>query len=87
MTEYPYYIAVTYDAGLLKKIKFGVQSGRKFKTFSDCAEAIRNRYEKLPSTKNQQILILEYTNQYESKIIEICHGEWWTSIEEPVVLM
>lgn len=87
MTEYPYYIAVTYDAGLLKKIKFGVQSGRKFKTFSDCAEAIRNRYEKFPDAKNQQILILEYTNQYESKIIEICHGEWWTSIEEPVVLM
>lgn len=87
MTEYPYYIAVTYDAGLLKKIKFGVQSGRKFKTFSDCASAIRNRYEKFPDTKNQQILILEYTNQYESKIIEICSGEWWTSIEEPVVLM
>ncbi len=87
MTEYPYYIAVTYDAGLLKKIKFGVQSGRKFKTFSDCGEAIRNRYEKFPDTKNQQILILEYTNQYESKIIEICTGEWWISIEEPVVLM
>lgn len=87
MTEYPYYIAVTYDAGLLKKIKFGVQSGRKFKTWSDCAEAIRNRYEKFPDTKNQQILILEYTNQYESKIIEICHGECWTSFEAPVVLM
>lgn len=87
MTEYPYYIAVTYDAGLLKKIKFGVQSGRKFKTFSNCAGAIKNRYEKFPDTKNQQILILEYTNQYESKIIEICSGEWWTSIEEPVVLM
>lgn len=87
MTEYPYYIAVTYDAGLLKKIKFGVQSGRKFKTWSDCAEAIRNRYEKFPDTKNQQILILEYTNQYESKIIEICHGECWTSLEAPVVLM
>lgn len=87
MTEYPYYIAVTYDAGILKKIKFGVQNGRKFKTFSDCANAIHNRYVKFPITKNHQILILEYTNQYESKIIEICHGEWWTSLEEPVVLI
>ena len=87
MTEYPYYIAVKYDAGLLKKLKFGVQNGRKFKTFSDCAAAIRNIYVKKTQTMNNQILILEYTDQYESKIIEICHGEWWTSVEEPVVLM
>ena len=84
MTNYPYYKAVTYDAGILKKIGFGVQDGKKFKTLSDCADAIKRRYKKLPHTMNQQILILEYTDQYESKIIEICQGDGWTSVATPV---
>lgn len=87
MTEYPYYIAVTYDAGLLKKIKFGVQSGRKFKTFADCADAIRKMYKRKPQTKEEQILILEYTNQYESKIMDICMGDDWHSIGAPVKII
>ena len=86
MTQYPYYIAVTYDAGILKKIGFGVQGGKKFKTLSDCTNAIKRRYKGLPQTMNHQILILEYTNQYESKIIEICQGEIWTSVEKPADL-
>jgi len=87
MTNYPYYKAVTYDAGILKKIGFGVQDGKKFNTWYDCAVAIRNRYKKLPQTMKDQILILEYTNQYESKIIDICHGEVWTSVTNATKLM
>lgn len=86
-TNYPYYIAVSYDAGILRKIRFGTSDGKKFKTWSDCAEAIRRRYANFPSTKNQQILILEYSGQYESKIIEICQGDNWISVEAPIKLM
>lgn len=87
MTNYPYYIAVTYDAGILVKIKFGVQNGCKFNTWSDCAEAIKKRYKNFPNTKNQQILILEYSNQYESKIIDVCQGDNWNSVAYPIKLM
>lgn len=87
MNTYPYYKAVIYDAGILKKIGFGVQDGKKFKTLSDCADAIKRRYEKLPHTMKQQILILEYTDQYESKIIEVCQGDNWISVAAPVILM
>lgn len=87
MTNYPYYIAAIYDAGILKKIRFGVQNGKKFKTWSDCAEAIRRRYSKYPYSKNQQILILEYSDQYQSKIVEVCQGDNWNSISAPDKLM
>ena len=87
MINYPYYIAAIYDAGILKKIRFGIRNGKKFKTWSDCAEAIRKRYSKYPYSKNQQILILEYIDQYQSNIIEICKGDNWISVEEPVKLM
>ena len=86
-TNYPYYIAVSYDAGILRKIRFGTSDGRKFKTWSDCAEAIRRMYQKFPFTKDKQILILEYSGQYESKIIEICQGDNWISVEAPIKLM
>lgn len=87
MQIYPYYIAVQYDAGILRKIKFGVQDGCKFKTWSDCAEAIRHRYNKFPELKDVQILILEYSDQYQSKIIDVCQGDTWTSIAAPIKLM
>ena len=87
MTNYPYYIAVRYNAGILVKIDFGVKNGRKFKTWSDCAEAVK-RYQARHSIANeQQILILEYSDQYESKIIEICQGDRWTSVTVPIKLM
>ena len=87
MTNYPYYIATRYNAGILNKIEFGVRKGRKFKTWSDCAEAIRQYQKNFPITKEQQILILEYSNQYESKIIEICQGDEWISVAAPIKLM
>ena len=87
MTNYPYYIAVRYDAGLLKKIKFGVQNGRKFDTWSDCAGAVKRYYKNFPQLKDEQILILEYANQYVSKIMDICKGDEWTSVESPIKLM
>lgn len=87
MTNYPYYIATRYDAGILNKIAFGVRGGRKFKTWSDCSEAVRRYLKNFPIMKEQQILILEYSKQYESKIIEICQGDEWTSLAEPIKLM
>lgn len=87
MTNYPYYIAVRYDAGILKKICFGVQDGRKFKTWSDCGSAIKRRYENFPNLKNEQILILEYTDQYTSKILDICQGDEWISVDSPIKLI
>lgn len=87
MTNYPYYIAVRYNAGILIKINFDVKKGRKFKTLSDCAEAVK-RYQAIHSIENeQQILILEYSDQYESKIIEICQGDRRTSVAVPIKLM
>lgn len=87
MAKYPYYIAVIYSAGILVKIRFGTREGKKFKTWSDCANAIRERYKKIPHSKEQQILIIEYTDQYQSKIIDVCQGDDWTSIAEPDKLM
>ena len=87
MTNYPYYIAVRYNAGILIKIEFGVKNGRKFKTLFDCAEAVKRYQTRFPITDEQQILILEYSDQYESKIIEICQGDRWTSVAAPIKLM
>ena len=87
MTNYPYYIAVRYNAGILNKIEFGVKNGRKFKTWSDCAEAVKQYQARHPIANDQQILILEYSDQYESKIIEICQGDMWTSVAVPIKLM
>ena len=87
MTNYPYYIAVRYNAGILNKIDFSVKNGRKFKTWSDCAEAVRLYQTRVPIANEQQILILEYSDQYESKIIEICQKDKWTSVAVPIKLM
>ena len=87
MTNYPYYIAVRYDAGILNKIAFGVKNGRKFKNCSDCADAIKQYCKNFARAKEQQILILEYSNQYESKIIDICQGDEWTSVASPIKLI
>ena len=87
MTNYPYYIAVRYNAGILIKIDFGVKNGRKFNTWSDCAEAVKRYHARHSIENEQQILILEYSDQYESKIIEICQGDRWTSVAVPIKLM
>ena len=87
MTNYPYYIAVRYNAGILVKIDFGVKNGRKFKTWADCAEAVRRYQARVSIANEQQILILEYSDQYESKIIEICQKDMWTSVAVPIKLM
>ena len=87
MANYPYYIAVRYNAGILIKINFGVKNSRKFKTWTDCAEAVKQYNARHSIANEQQILILEYSDQYESKIIEICQGDMWTSVAAPIKLM
>ena len=82
MTNYPYYILVYFDAGILRK----VFNDKKFKCYNDCI----NAYDKLknnPNKKNffkRQLIILEYTDQYEGKIVTIFNGYVTHYIANPV---
>lgn len=67
MTEYPYFIPVMFDAGLLKKIF----NDKKFKTYTNCLDATVKYIEKNSRLKERQILILEYKGQYDAKIVNI----------------
>ena len=68
---YPYYIAVHIDGGLMVKMF----RDKKFKTFLECAEAIRKWSTNHQNIwKDWQIAILEYTNTYQSRIRSI-----WTN--------
>jgi len=68
---YPYYVAVHIDSGQMVKMF----RGKKFKTFLECAEAIRKWSTNHPDIwKDWQIAILEYTDLYQSRIRNI-----WTN--------
>ena len=43
MNTYPYYISAYIDAGILRKIF----NDKKFKTYNDAVNAMKNRYERL----------------------------------------
>jgi hypothetical protein len=69
--NYPYFTAVYIDSGQMVKMF----RDKKFKTFLECAEAIRKRSINHPNIWNdRQIAILEYTNTYQSRIRSI-----WTN--------
>ena len=69
--NYPYFTAVHIDGGLMVKMF----RSKKFKTFLECAEAIRKWSINHPDIwKNWQIAILEYTGLYQSRIRSI-----WTN--------
>lgn len=72
--NYPYYVATFMDAGVLRKIF----NDSKFKTYNKCVNATKNRYEqfsKLWGGKNPffevQVAILEYTKEYQGRIVTL----------------
>ena len=72
--NYPYYVAAFMDAGVLRKIF----NDTKFKTYNNCVKATKDRYErfsKLWSGKNPffevQVAILEYTKEYQGRIVTL----------------
>lgn len=90
MTKYPYYILAYFDAGILRK----VFNDKKFDTYNDCHNAYErrlNNYKKDPfcgryyeAMSKQQYMILEYTDQYKGKIINIIENGHNHRICEPV---
>ncbi len=67
-TEYPYYVAVKISAGQLVK----VYRDKKYKSYNDCY----NSFLELATTchnsfSNGQFAIVEYTSNYECRIITI----------------
>lgn len=89
MNTYPYYISVYIDAGILRKIF----NDKKFKTYNDAVNAMKNKYERLSKIwggKNHffdnQIAILEYTQQYKGRIVTLFTDGNEVEISTPKVL-
>lgn len=67
-TTYPYYVAVKVDAGQLVK----VYKDKKFKSYNDCYDALQRQETHYPKSYSVgQYAIIEYTSQYDGKIITI----------------
>lgn len=86
---YPYYIPVQMDGGILRKL-FG---NKKFKSHNEAVEAMTNRYKKLELITNHnsflttQNAILEYTAEYQGRIISLYTDGEYTFVKVPQVLM
>jgi hypothetical protein len=67
-TTYPYYVAVKVDAGQLVK----VYRDKKFKSYSECYNILNKWFVVHPNPHNNgQYAIIEYTSQYDGKIVTI----------------
>lgn len=67
-TEYPYYVAVKVSAGQLLK----VYKDKKFKTYSECYESLQRWAFHYPKSYSEcQYAIVEYTSNYECRIVTI----------------
>ena len=89
MNTYPYYVAAFMDAGILRKIF----NDKKFKTHDEAVNAMKNKYEQLSKIwggKNpffeNQIAILEYTQEYKGRIVTLFTNGNEVEILTPVVL-
>ena len=89
MNTYPYYISVFMDAGILRKIF----NDKKFKTYNEAVNAMKNKYEQLSKIwggKNlffeNQIAILEYTQEYKGRIVTLFTNGNEVEISIPKVL-
>ena len=89
MNTYPYYVATFMDAGVLRKIF----NDKKFKTHDEAVNAMKNKYEQLSKIwggKNlfyeNQIAILEYTQEYKGRIVTLFTNGNEVEILTPVVL-
>jgi hypothetical protein len=67
-TIYPYYVAVKVDAGQLVKL----YKHKKFESYNECYDILYNWFTlHSKSYSNGQYAIIEYTSQYDGKIITI----------------
>ena len=67
-TNYPYYVAVKVDAGQLHK----VYKDKKFKSYNECCDILQKWFIAHPNSYcNGQFAIIEYTSQYDGKIVTI----------------
>lgn len=67
-TDYPYYVAVKIDAGKLIKI----YNNKKFKTYTECYNKLMHWLKVYFNCyMNGQYAILEYTSQYDCRIVTI----------------
>lgn len=67
-TTYPYYVAVKVDAGQLVK----VYRDKKFKSYGECYDILNKWFTVRPNPHNNgQYAIIEYTSQYDGKIVTI----------------
>lgn len=89
MNTYPYYVSVFMDAGILRKIF----NDKKFKTYNEAVNAMKNKYEQLSKIwggKNlffeNQIAILEYTQEYKGRIVTLFTNGNEVEISIPKVL-
>ena len=89
MNTYPYYVSVFMDAGILRKIF----NDKKFKTYNEAVNAMKNKYERLSKIwgdKNlffeNQIAILEYTKEYKGRIVTLFTNGNEVEISIPKVL-
>lgn len=89
MNTYPYYVATFMDAGVLRKIF----NDKKFKTHDEAVNAMKNKYEQLSKIwggKNlfyeNQIAILEYTQEYKGRIVTLFTNGNEVEISMPKVL-
>ena len=82
MTNYPYYILAFFDAGILRKIF----NDKKFNCYNDCVKAFDNLKENKfrSNILKRQILFLEYTAEYQGKIITIYNNHVTYYISEPI---
>lgn len=89
MNNYPYYVAAFMDAGVLRKIF----NNKKFKNHNEAVEATKNRYEKFAefwkkenTFYTSQIAILEYTAEYQGRIVTIFTNGNKIEILKPQIL-
>jgi len=89
MNKYPYYVAAFMDAGVLRKIF----NDKKFKTHDDAVNATKKRYENLAKIWGKQnafytsqIAILEYTAEYQERIVTVFTNGKEVEIVMPKVL-
>ena len=67
MTNYPYYIVASFDAGLLVKFRFGTRNGKKFKTSEEAIDEIE-KFKAPHKNYDKQICVIEYTDIYQANI-------------------
>lgn len=89
MNKYPYYVATFMDAGVLRKIF----NNKKFKTHDEAVEATKKHYEKFAKISKKQnvfytsqIAILEYTAEYQGRIVTLFTDGKEVEILMPIIL-